>query len=169
MVCKHKAPLLSGENVFLRIPVFITSHDTAQDLIAAGEPVHIKFTMNADGWGGLRLFDISDPQNPDPLSTFKTANAENVDLPPPDRTFSNVWSAHDPEIRDKFLFASWYRDGVRAIDISDPEAPREVGFWTGKGAPSTASPVDIWGIALHNDLVLASDRNFGLYILKMQP
>jgi len=161
--------LPSGETVFLRIPVFITSYDTAQDLIAAPEPAHINFTTHGDSWGGLRLFDISDPQNPDPISTFRTVNAENVDLPAPDRTFSNVWSAHNPEIRDKLLFASWYRDGVRAVDISDPKTPREVGFWTGKGAPSDAPPVDIWGIALHDDLILASDRNFGLYILKMQP
>jgi hypothetical protein len=157
------------EYVLLQIPVFITDYDTAQELIAASEPVHTKFTMNVDGWGGLRLFDIGDPQNPVQLSTFRTANTDDLALPSPDRNFSAVWSAHNPEIRDKLLFASWYRDGVRAIDISDPQAPREVGFWTGKGAPSDAPPVDIWGIALHKDLVLASDRNFGLYVLKMQP
>jgi hypothetical protein len=155
-----------GELVVLKIPILVVRNDTAQDLIAADEPVRIEFIYNFDGWGGLRIFDISDPQHPVRLSTFRTANAADESL----SQSSTRWlTAHNPEIRDQLVFASWYRDGVRAIDIGDPSAPREVGFWTGKGAPSDAPPVDIWGIALHQDLVLASDRNFGLYILQLQP
>lgn len=159
--------LPGGEILRPNIPVLLTSYRTAQDLIAAGEGATIKFTSSFDGWGGLRLFDISDPQRPRRLGGFRTANSDNPKHPESQTRF---WSAHNPEFRDDgMLFASWYADGVRAIDISDPTAPREVGFWAGEGAPTDAPPVDIWGIALHGDLVLASDRSFGLYILRMQP
>jgi hypothetical protein len=35
-----------------------------------------------------------------------------------------MWSVHNPEVRGNTLFASWYSDGVRIIDISKPSAPR---------------------------------------------
>ena len=76
---------------------------------------------------------------------------------------------HDPEVRGNTIYASWYNDGVRVIDISQPAAPREIGFWTGAGAPSDAPPVNIWSVVPHGDLLIASDRNFGLYILKLKP
>ena len=58
---------------------------------------------------------------------------------------------------------------MRALDVADPAAPREIGSWAGLGAPADAPAVDIWGVALHGSLVLASDRNFGLYILRLTP
>jgi hypothetical protein len=59
--------------------------------------------------------------------------------------------------------------GVDLIDISRPAAPREIGFWAGAGAPANAPAVNIWSVVPHGDLLLASDRNFGLYILKEVP
>lgn len=59
--------------------------------------------------------------------------------------------------------------GVRVIDISQPASPREIGLWIGEGAPADAPAVDIWSVVPHGDLLLASDRNFGLYILKLEP
>ncbi len=41
--------------------------------------------------------------------------------------------------------------------------------WTGEGAPEGAPAVDIWSVVPHRGLLLASDRNFGLYILKLKP
>jgi len=117
-----------------------------------------------NGWGYLRFFDISDPANPVQLSTFATANTNN-----PAVATSGTWSVHNPEVRGNTVFASWYSDGVRVIDISQPSAPREIGFWTGLGAPSGAPAVNIWSVVPHGDLLLVSDRNFGLYILKLKP
>jgi hypothetical protein len=58
---------------------------------------------------------------------------------------------------------------VRVIDISNPSSPQEVGSWTGAGAPADAPAVNIWSVVPHGDLLLASDRNYGLYILKHAP
>ncbi len=76
------------------------------------------------------------------------------------------WSAYNPEVRGSTVYASWFSDGVRVIDISDPSSPRETSSWTGEGTPEDAPAVEIWSVVPHGDLLLASDRNYGLYILK---
>ena len=95
------------------------------------------------------------------MSTFATANTNNEAV-----VFEGTWSVHNPEVVGNTVYASWYSDGVRVLDISKPSAPREIGFWTGAGAPAGAPPVNIWSVVPHGDLLLVSDRNFGLYILK---
>ena len=74
---------------------------------------------------------------------------------------------HNPEVRGSTLVASWYSDGVRVVDISRPSQPREIAAWTGAGAPADAPPVSIWGVSIRGNVVLASDRNFGLYVLQL--
>jgi hypothetical protein len=89
---------------------------------------------------------------------------------------SHHWSTIQPprhtgkrSIRSSTVYASWYSDGVRVIDISRPSAAREMAFWAGAGAPADAPAVNIWSVVPRGDLLLASDRNFGLYVLKLTP
>ena len=117
-----------------------------------------------NGWGYLRIFDMSDPANPVQVGSFATANTNN-----PAVANSGTWSVHNPEVRGNTVYTSWYSDGVRVIDISQPSAPREIGFWTGLGAPFGAPAVNIWSVVPHGNLLLVSDRNFGLYILVLKP
>jgi hypothetical protein len=76
---------------------------------------------------------------------------------------------HNPKVKGNTVYASWFSDGIRVLDISDPSSPREIGSWSGEDAPEDAPAVDIWGVDLHGDLLLASDRNYGLYVLKHEP
>ncbi|MGH3862082.1 LVIVD repeat-containing protein, partial [Actinokineospora sp.] len=124
-------------------------------------PVTARAAAVFDGWGFLRLFDVDDPASPVALSTFATPNVSNEAV-----ALDGTFSVHNPEVRDETLYASWYSDGVRVIDIDDPEDPREIASWTGAGAPSGAPPVNIWSVVPHRGLLVASDRNFGLYVLK---
>jgi hypothetical protein len=121
-----------------------------------------------NGWGYLRFFDISDPANPVQLSTFATPNTNNEAV-----ALDGTWSVHNPELlRDddgdetNTLYVSWYNDGVRVLDIKRPSRPREIASWTGQGAPSGAPPVNIWSVVPDRGLLFASDRDFGLYVLK---
>jgi hypothetical protein len=132
--------------------------------LAAGSPASVSVDRAFDGWGGLRFFNVRDPARPVELGRFATALSRDEAT-----ARRGVWSAHNAEVRGSTLFASWYSDGVRALDIADPAAPREIGSWAGLDAPPEATAVDIWGVALHGSLVLASDRNFGLYILRLTP
>ena len=135
-----------------------------RDAAVAGQTVTVGVKATFKGWGYLRFWDIADPARPKRLSTFATWNTTNEAV-----AGQGAWSVHNPEVRGNLVVASWYSDGVRAIDLTRPAAPREVAAWTGQGAPADAPPVKIWGVALHGDLVLASDQNFGLYVLRLSP
>jgi hypothetical protein len=157
-------PLPDGPLVRLTIPALLVARPVAREIAAAPAPATIQVDEAWSGWGGLRFFDILDPANPQPLSTFLTPNAATEGAGRRGR-----YSAHNPEIVGARVYASWYSDGVRALDISDPRTPREIAAWTGEDAPDDAPPVDIWSVVPSNGYLFASDRNYGLYILEWQP
>jgi hypothetical protein len=150
------------------IPAVFVQRSTGLLLRDGAAPVTARAAAVFNGWGYLRFFDISDPANPVQLSTFATENTNNEAV-----ALDGTWSVHNPELlRDddgeetNTLYVSWYNDGVRVLDIKRPSAPREIASWTGQGAPSGAPPVNIWSVVPHRGELLASDRNFGLYVLK---
>ena len=158
------APDLIGARI--GIPALSVGRGAGEAIVAAlagGQPVTVSVSRAFDGWGGLRFFDVRDPARPVEVGRFATALSRDEAT-----ARRGVWSAHNAEVHGATLFASWYSDGVRALDIADPAAPREIGSWAGLGAPARRRP-SIWGVALHGSLVLASDRNFGLYILRLTP
>jgi LVIVD repeat len=114
--------------------------------------------------GFLRFYNICDPANPVEVSTYATPNTNNEDV-----ALEGTWSVHNPEVEGNTVFASWYSDGLRVLDISKPSAPREIASWTGAAAPADAPPVNLWGVVVHRGLILVSDRNYGLYILELSP
>lgn len=156
--------LPDGNSVEISIPTIFVQLDTGLLLRDEVPPLTASASAVFDGWGYLRFFDIEDPANPVQLATFATANSGDEDV-----ATEGWWSAHNPEIRGDTVYASWYRDGLRVIDISDPSSPRETGSWSRTDVPADAPPVDLWSVVPHGDLLLASDRNYGLYILKHTP
>lgn len=154
--------LPDGGRVDITIPALFVDRETGLALRDAAPPVTVRAAPEFDGWGFLRFWDVRDPSSPVPLGTFATPEVRDPSL-----AGQGLWSVHNPEVRGNLVYASWYRDGVRAIDVSDPAQPRELAAWTGEGAPAGAGPVDIWGVALTGDVLVASDRNFGLYVFRI--
>jgi hypothetical protein len=124
------------------------------------------------GFGYMRIYDFSNPRAPKQVGVFKTANS--VD--------STDKAAGDFVIHNNFLvgttsYTSWYTDGVRVVDLSNPRAPREVAHFV---PPATTNPVkpsqrgvlsnttQVWGVVVDEatGLVYASDMNSGLWILR---
>jgi hypothetical protein len=159
---ENPTPMPDGTLVEITIPAIFVQFGTGDRL--REESVTASATAEFVGWGFLRFFDVRDPGNPLEIATFATDNTMN-----PDVATQGIWSVHNPEVVGSTLYASWYSDGVRVIDISQPARPREIGYWAGEGAPEDAPPVNIWGVAPHRNLILASDRNHGLYILATVP
>jgi hypothetical protein len=115
-------------------------------------------------WGFMRVFDTTDVTNPVEVGQFHT---EHTFGDPPD---AGWYTAHNFFVRGATVYAAWYSDGVRLVDISAPAAPREIASFV---PPDVADPRGnfpakplVWGIYVHGDLILASDNNAGLYILK---
>lgn len=157
----NPAIMPDGSSVTITIPVISVEQSTGILLRDGTPPVTASAKAVFNGWGYLRIYDIKNPANPVQLSTFATPNTNNEAV-----ATQGTWSVHNPEVVGNIVYASWYSDGVRVIDISKPKSPREIGSWTGAGAPAGAPAVNIWSVVPHNGLLLASDRNFGLYILK---
>jgi hypothetical protein len=156
--------LPDGTVVQIDISAVFVQRSTGLLLRDGTPPVTVTSGFEFNGWGFMRVLDMKDPRNPQQIGTFATANTTNEAV-----ALDGTWSIHNPEVRGNTVYASWYSDGVRVIDISNPRAPREIGFWRGAGAPADAPAVNIWSVVPHGDLLVASDRNFGLYILRQTP
>ena len=123
-------------------------------------------------WGYARFFDISDPANPVQLSTFKLPST--TQFPPP--LEFNFYSVHDPKVRGRLAYFSWYSEGVVVLNISRPENPRQVAQFVpepaadpqGFFAPPDVEFPFVWGVFPYKArLVLASDINSGLWIFRL--
>jgi hypothetical protein len=112
--------------------------------------------------GGLpAIYDISNPANPVELS--------HVDIPG-----SGEDTVHDPKLRGSNLLFSWYSKGIIAVDVAHKDHPRVVGqFFPTDAAPNPdfcnfeGGCSEMWGVFALGDLILASDMNNGLYVLKL--
>ena len=129
----------------------------------------------ADGWSGLRIWDYSDPENPVLASTFNTlCSAEPLNEQCDPR---GTYSSHNVIVETQgnrvLAYVSWYSSGVVVLDVTDPAAPVEIARYNPSGKDfeeQNGGIQDVWGIfKVENDpFVYASDRNGGLYVLKLK-
>ena len=179
VIANRDSSLISpdGDAGGIRVPAALIRQeagDLLKDAVARGESVTVSLSpdhIRYDDWGGLRFWDLADPANPTPVATYLTPNAatDRADGPPDD----GWYTAHHAQVLGDRLYVSWYSDGVRVLDIANPTRPREVGSFippAGRsGGPSIAGRPDrpfVWGIYARGDVILASDHNTGLYILR---
>jgi hypothetical protein len=126
-------------------------------------------------WTFQRMFDTSDLSRSRLLSTFATEAA----VPGKDGRvgLDGVYSVHNAVVKGGLSYASWYSDGVRVVDLSDPARPREIASFvppptSPRQTAATAQggrrdmPV-VWGVFPWKDLVLASDMNSGLWVIRV--
>lgn len=118
------------------------------------------------GWGEVHLFDVSDSAAPTHVGTFSTPNSRS-------QRDDGFYSVHNTEVaKGTQAFSSWYSDGIVWWDYADPANPVQRGQFVPPAAEDPEGvfpPVPIvWGVYLdrHRNLVLASDINSGLWILR---
>ena len=140
----------------------------AEDAVALQGATGATLTLPAERrWGGLRIWEIGDLGNPRQIGTYHTENS--AGFPPPS---NGLYTIHNPEASGDLAFLSWYTDGLRVVDLRDPAAPRELASFV---PPAVANPQRVafpdgpmvWGVHLAGDLILISDVNSGLYILRL--
>jgi hypothetical protein len=126
-------------------------------------------------WTFQRVFDTSSLASPRLLSTFGTESA----VPGKDGRVraDGIYSVHNAVIEDDLEYTSWYSDGVRVVDLSDPRRPREVAWFVPPPTlPSKSTHVApngrrdmpmVWGVYPWKGLVLASDMHSGLWVFRV--
>ncbi|RQH03418.1 LVIVD repeat-containing protein [Natrarchaeobius oligotrophus] len=112
--------------------------DEAGDLLAVGREAWATGGDEPDGPGGIDLYDVRDPADPAFRASIDAPRAAD------ERYYGPLWTtAHNFELRDGELYASWYQGGVTIHDVSDPSEPTELvswrdpeaaGFWTARVA-----------------------------------
>ncbi|HEX6302167.1 MAG TPA: PA domain-containing protein [Acidimicrobiia bacterium] len=128
-------------------------------------------------WGGIRIWDYSDPENPVLASLFDTAcSAAAAPLPECDPL--GTYSVHNVVVETRgnkvFAYVSWYWDGMLVLDVTDPYNPVEVARYFDNSEEFLESnggnPHDFWGVykETNSPWIYASDRNGGLYIFRQQ-
>ncbi|HSE98232.1 MAG TPA: PA domain-containing protein, partial [Blastocatellia bacterium] len=149
--------------------------------IAGGLNVQVSVTGDPllNSWGHLRIYDTTDMASPRQIGSFATAGSRMC--PPPDP--SGWYTVHNPFVIGDRAYLSWYADGLRVLDISDPSAPREIAFFVPGDhqeassqtiAPHHNEPVNgeaaaVWGVFVKGELIFLSDIKNGLYILRHRP
>ena len=98
------------------------------------------FAYVADMESGLRVIDVSDPENPDEVGFYDTPGIA-----------IGVFVAGD------FAYVADYEAGLRVIDITDPESPDEVGFYD--------TPGYAMGVFVAGDLAYVADYTEGLRVI----
>jgi len=124
------------------------------------------------GFGYMRVWDISDPTHVQQIGSYKTPRSLGTD-----DQGAGDFVIHNNFLVGTTLYESWYSDGVRVVDVSDPKNPKEVAYFV---PPATQQPVkpsqrsvltnttQVWGVVADpaSGLVYASDMNSGLWILR---
>lgn len=124
------------------------------------------------GFGYMRIYDYSDPAAPVQIGEYRTPNSSGT----ADHAGGD-YAIHNNFIVGTDVYVSWYSDGVRVIDASDPTNPVEVAFFVPPAGQNPVKPsqrgtlsndAQVWGVVVDEatGLIYASDMNTGLWILE---
>jgi hypothetical protein len=118
------------------------------------------------------VYDYSNLAAPVQIGQFKTPNSSGT----ADRGAGD-FTIHNAFLVGTDVYISWYSDGVRVVDSSNPRQPEEVAYFVPPAANNPVKPSQrgtltnaqqVWGVVVDEsrDLVFASDMNSGLWILR---
>ena len=102
--------------------------------------------------GHLRVFDISAPRLPRQIAAYRTGPSSSI--------------IHNAYLRDRVCHIAYYAEGYRAVDLSDPTRPVELGNVV--TSPGTGAWSGAWGCYPFqpSGVVYVSDTNGGLFVLR---
>ena len=114
--------------------------------------------------GCLWVLDVTELANIKPLSIYEVSELDS----PWSRATPGRFGAHQfqEHMKDTLVYCAWFAGGLRIVDVADPFAPREVGYFipepaAGKAAPQT-NDVDVDA----RGLIYIVDRYTGFDVLE---
>ena len=142
-------------------PTTLISHFTGSDGISTHdvdvtEDENYLFTGDENLGGHIKVWDISDYNNINLVDEYQTPNGAEH-------------SSHNLYVRPGTdqLIISYYADGTRIVDISDPENIQEIAYYDMSDAEGLY--VSNWGVYayLPSGYIISSDIEQGLFVLEL--
>ena len=116
--------------------------------------------------GCLWVFDVTDLAKIRPLSIFEVSELDS----PWSRAAPGRFGAHQFQEHmkggDTLVYCAWFAGGLRIVDIADPSAPQEVGYYIPEPAPGKAAPQSNDVDVDERGLIYLGDRYAGFDILE---
>jgi hypothetical protein len=150
------------------------SYDDARQLLFSADEDFCKASGPGieKGQGYLRIWDYSNLAAPVQIGQFRTPNSSRTK-----NVAAGDYSIHNALVVGTDVYISWYSDGIRVLDASDPTSPHEVAYFVPPSANNPVKPSqrgvltnapEVWGAAYDEatGLIYASDMNSGLWILR---
>jgi hypothetical protein len=115
------------------------------------------------------VFDIGDLKKIQPLSVYEVSELDS----PWSRAAPGRFGAHQFQEHmkggDTLVYCAWFAGGLRIVDIADPTAPQEVGYYIPEPAPGKAAPQSNDVDVDERGLIYLGDRYNGFDILEFKP
>ncbi len=150
------------------------SYDDARKLLFSADEDFCKTSGSGieKGLGYLRVYDYTNLAAPVQIGEYRTPNSLGSDS-----QAAGDYSIHNALLVGSDVYMSWYSDGIRVVDASNPRALREVAYFVPPSANNPVKPSQrgvlsnapqVWGVAYDETtgLIYASDMNSGLWILR---
>ena len=162
----YHPPFPEPSHTFMGVPFSIGGRDIAiaideeDQYYSAAEFEARRGRPHANLW----VFDVTDPAQMKPLSLYQVSEADSPWSREPGTRFGG--HQFQEHMTDTLVYCAWFSGGLRIVDIADPLAPSEVGYFvpepvSGQAAPQT-NDVEVDG----RGLVYLVDRFTGFDIVE---
>jgi len=114
------------------------------------------------------MFDVTDETNPKPLSSYSVLEEATPYRQGELSARVARFGAHQchERMRDSLVYVAWFRGGLRVVDIANPSAPEEVGYYIPTPAAGTETVQSNDVFVDHKGRIFLLDRFKGLDILE---
>jgi hypothetical protein len=93
-------------------------------VVAVGKEAWDANNSGSGGPGGIHFWDVSDPSSPEEIAAIEPNEADN------NAYDGGTWTtSHNFDWDGDRLYTSWYQDGVKLFDVSDPANPERLSWW----------------------------------------
>src|SRR6185369_7929887 len=145
--------MIGGKRIAIAIDEEDHAQNTNEEAARRGRP-----------HAGMSLYDVSDLSSVKPLSLFEVSELDS----PFARTPGARFGAHQfhERMSGTLVHAVWFAAGLRIVDIADPMAPREVGYFIPDPCGGRAAPQSNDVVLDQQGLIYVVDRHVGFDALE---
>ncbi|MEM9888048.1 MAG: choice-of-anchor B family protein [Bacteroidota bacterium] len=169
-VSNHRAFLNCGNDGFFVVDFSDARNPTVQDYISPN--AYPESGYNHSGWLGsnceyyymadenwgrsMKVVDVRSEGEAEVIELFDAASSSSLSIP------------HNQIVACSYLYASYYYDGLQIYDLSNPEQPERVAYYSTSQKAHRRSYEGAWGVYpfLPSGNILVSDMQEGLFVLE---